>query len=281
MKKFLLSAMALMGVAAVSAQDVAPVFSEVEENVYAITMSQADMDAAYPAEWLTALGGSGVEFPDGTVLLDNDDLTIKAVGKCYVWTASGKLSQIQKECGDSYKGYVNLGSNLKDNNWTAELPVIYFIEECVQGWQSILSVTPKKAGKLKFGVYAGDNTRSIGIYKCATEEEMMADYFGEWVNFTDFRNDGENGTVKDAPAFTEGEVEAGRVYGLLGGGAKNLNLHQITFVPGESSGISGTETSGNKTVEAYYTLGGVRMNAPVKGVNIVKYSDGTTVKVVK
>ena len=36
-----------------------------------------------------------------------------------------------------------------------------------------------------------------------------------------------------------------------------------------------------KTVEAIYTVGGTRVNALGKGVNIVKYSDGTSVKVIK
>lgn len=282
MKKILLSAAALLCAAAsVQAQDY--LFSEAAENTYAITMTADEIEAvkATNAQWGNELGAGNVTFPDGYVLFENDKLTITSVQTSYVWTSGGKMTQIKEE-NPTYTGYVNFGSILKDNNWASELPVIYFINEQWTAWQSILAVTPKVDGKLGFGVYAGDNTRSIGIYNLATEAELEKEFYGEWVDYTDFRNDGENGTVKNAPAFTEGEVKAGRTYGLLGGGKKNLNLHRITFVPSaEGTGIAGVETSSDKIVEACYTLDGVRLAAPVKGVNIVRYSDGTSVKVVK
>ena len=37
----------------------------------------------------------------------------------------------------------------------------------------------------------------------------------------------------------------------------------------------------NATVVGYYTIDGMRLNAPQKGLNIVKMSDGRTVKVMK
>ncbi len=46
----------------------------------------------------------------------------------------------------------------------------------------------------------------------------------------------------------------------------------------DPSGISSISTDGESIV-GYYTLGGMRLSAPQKGVNIVKCSDGTTKKI--
>lgn len=276
MKKILLSAMALMSMAAVQAQDVPYIFTEVEANTYAITMSPEDMAGKYDATWCEAAWNIGVAFPAETVMFENDKLTITAgTNNTPVYNQNNKISDIQKDF-PSYTGYVNLGSNLPDKGWTGD-EQIFDLNEWAIGNHGIVVVTPKVDGTLKFGVYAGDNTREIGIYKL--DLENLED-FG-WVSYEQFRNDGENGTVKNAPFYIEGEVKAGVQYALMAGSNKNLNMHQITFVPGTGTGIAGVETSAEKSVEAYYTLDGVRLNAPAKGVNIVKYTDGTTVKVVK
>lgn len=277
MKKLLLSAALLMGAMSMSAQ----ILTEVEEGTYAMTSTLEELKAAYDENHFSQLGDAGLNFEDGEVILDNDDLTIYSVKTSYFWLSGGKLSDIQKDFPD-YTGYVNLGSNLSDRNWTTAPPTIFFLNECWQEWQSILKVVPKKNGKLSFGVYAGDNSRTIGIFNEATEEDYADNYFGEFKGITDFRNDGENGTVKNAPAYVEATVEAGRIYGLLGGGATNLCLHQIKFIPDGGTGIVNIEAAEEvKTVEAYYTLDGVRVDEPVKGVYIVKYSDGTAKKIVK
>ena len=277
MKKLLLSAALLMGAVSMQAQ----ILTEVEENTYAITATLEDLKAAYDESYFTQLGESGITFEDGAVIFENEDLTISSVQRSYWWISGGKLSNIKADF-PNYTGYVNLGSNLADNKWTQNTPVVFFLSECWQEWQSILKVVPKKAGKLSFGVYAGDNTRSIGIFNEATEAEMNEGYLGEFKGITDFRNDGENGTVANAPAYVEADVEAGKTYGLLGGGAKNLCLHQIKFVPtGGGTGITNVDAQAEKTVEAYYTLDGTRVSNPVKGIYIVKYSDGTAKKVVK
>lgn len=51
------------------------------------------------------------------------------------------------------------------------------------------------------------------------------------------------------------------------------------FVFGTSAGISGVETEKDNAVVGYYTIDGVELNAPQKGLNIVKRADGTTTKV--
>ncbi len=276
MKKLLLSAALLLGVMSAQAQ----ILTEVEEGTYAITATLEELKAAYDASRFTALGDAGITFEDGELIFENDDLAIYSVQTSYFWVSGGKLGDIKKDFPD-YTGYVNLGSNLPDRDWTVTPPTIFLLSEAWQEWQSILKVVPKKDGKLSFGVYAGDNSRTIGIFNEAFEEEWDLGYFGEFKAITDFRNDGENGTVKNAPAYVEADVEAGRIYGLLGGGNRNLCLHQIKFIPSEGTGISNVETEGEKTVETYYTIDGSRVNEPVKGIYIVKYTDGTAKKIVK
>lgn len=80
------------------------------------------------------------------------------------------------------------------------------------------------------------------------------------------------------------EIQTGEIMGfpiydyeLIGMGPK------ITIVfhnDGTADGIDGVATENGAKVEAYYNLGGVRLGAPQKGLNIVKYTDGTTKKIV-
>ena len=49
---------------------------------------------------------------------------------------------------------------------------------------------------------------------------------------------------------------------------------------GQATAIKGVETSENATVVARYAADGSEISAPVKGINILKLSDGTTRKVV-
>lgn len=276
MKKFFLSAaILLVGLTTTSAQ-VPYILSEVADNTYAVTMSQEDITAKFDAAWCAAAWNVGVALPAGTVMFENEEVIIKAgVDNTPVYTANNKLSQIQKE-NPGYTGYVNLGSSLAQNNWKGDEQILVLSEYAVSN-HGIVVVTPKVDGTLRFGVYCGDNSREIGIYKL--DEENLEDY--GWVATNNFRNDGENGTVKNAPAYVEGEVKSGCDYALMAGGNKNLNMHQITFIPAGGAGLKGAVSSTEKVAVSYYTINGVNMKSPVKGVNIVKYSDGTTAKVIK
>lgn len=55
----------------------------------------------------------------------------------------------------------------------------------------------------------------------------------------------------------------------------------IIFMEGDvdATGISATGTDSNAEIEGYYTINGVRSDVPVKGMNIVKYKNGKTKKV--
>lgn len=54
----------------------------------------------------------------------------------------------------------------------------------------------------------------------------------------------------------------------------------VDFVIGGEAGVSGVVAEKENPVVGYYTIGGAQLNAPQKGINIVKYADGTTKKVI-
>ena len=63
----------------------------------------------------------------------------------------------------------------------------------------------------------------------------------------------------------------------------NVWVNQCQFLElpkGQATAIKGVETSENATVVARYAADGSQISAPVKGINILKMSDGTTRKVV-
>lgn len=73
----------------------------------------------------------------------------------------------------------------------------------------------------------------------------------------------------------------GKIY--ANGDLNNVWVNQCQFLQiaeGASTAIKGVETSENATVVARYAADGSQISAPVKGINILKMSDGTTRKVV-
>ena len=60
-----------------------------------------------------------------------------------------------------------------------------------------------------------------------------------------------------------------------------INNVQAKITDSDSNGILGTLTDGNGVEEvARYNAAGQMIHGPQKGVNIIKYSDGTTRKVI-
>lgn len=73
----------------------------------------------------------------------------------------------------------------------------------------------------------------------------------------------------------------GKLY--ANGDLNNVWVNQCQFLQiaeGNATSIKGVETSENATVVARYAADGSQISAPVKGINILKMSDGTTRKVV-
>lgn len=67
------------------------------------------------------------------------------------------------------------------------------------------------------------------------------------------------------------------VYNRVADGSKIT----ATFVYADPAGISGAIDASNKNVSSIYNISGQRINSLEKGINIIKYSDGKTIKVLK
>ncbi|MBO5061753.1 MAG: hypothetical protein J6C31_03920 [Prevotella sp.] len=231
----------------------------------------ADFTAAYP-DYATLFWGVDPMFPaDMALNEDQTDIIISGVTTVSVGTHYNLLKEDQ-----NIKAYINMGSTL-GNTINPETD----ITEDVTLWdtgsnQSILRVVTKKAGNLAFDVYSGKNNRSIGIYQTPTEEELNNELTGKWLDVQSYRDE-ETMLLHT----TSANVEAGREYILVCSSKGNQNLMEIRFDTAGGTGINTIGTSSEKTIEAIYTLGGMRTNEFSKGVNIVKYSDGTTVKILK
>ncbi len=202
---------------------------------------------------------------------DQTDIVISGVTTVSVGTHYNLLKEDQ-----NVKAYINMGSTL-GNTINPETD----ITEDVTLWdtgsnQSILRVVTKKAGNLAFDVYSGKNNRSIGIYQTPTEEELNNEITGKWLDVQSYRDE-ETMLLHT----TSANVEAGREYILVCSSKGNQNLMEIRFDTSGGTGINTIGTSSEKTIEAIYTLGGMRTNEFSKGVNIVKYSDGTTIRILK
>lgn len=76
-----------------------------------------------------------------------------------------------------------------------------------------------------------------------------------------------------------GEVGGYPIYGyeLVAMGPK---VDIIFHNDGTNAGISGVASAGKQEAEAYYSLDGRRSDVPQKGLNIVKYADGSAKKVI-
>ena len=58
-----------------------------------------------------------------------------------------------------------------------------------------------------------------------------------------------------------------------------VNAGKAKVAAYDPTGVENVKNNAEATVVARYTVDGVRVSAPVKGLNIVKMSDGTTRKV--
>ncbi|MDE5987427.1 MAG: hypothetical protein K2H16_09170 [Prevotella sp.] len=249
MKKFFtLVASALMAIG-VNAQTF-QLYSEVKPNTYAVTTTLDEVKANFDAQLVKDAWEIGVALPVGYTVINNDKFTMTAaVDKTPVYFSGSKCSDMQKDF-PNYNGYMNVGSSYAQNNWNGNEPETLEDDMSVlkTGNHGIFAVTPKVDGTLGFGVYAGDNSRSIGIIDVSSVDEILGGKPSSFVAFKNFRNDGveidpetNEVTVKNAPAYVKGEVKAGRTYLLVGGANKNLTMHQVTFVPGTSTGIENVE----------------------------------------
>ena len=87
-------------------------------------------------------------------------------------------------------------------------------------------------------------------------------------------------TVKDGKLVVKGLKEGSTVVTLNFCSNGISTKTTVRFFVTKATGITGTQTSTDIREIARYTIDGKRINQPQRGINIVKYSDGTVKKVV-
>jgi len=89
-----------------------------------------------------------------------------------------------------------------------------------------------------------------------------------------------NGVAFYRVADTQPNVGPFRAYIKAQGSSVKSHALYINF-GGDANGIATLDAEGNVSLSGaeYYTVGGARLNAPQKGLNIVKYDNGTTKKI--
>lgn len=87
-------------------------------------------------------------------------------------------------------------------------------------------------------------------------------------------------TVKDGKLVVKGLKEGSTVVTLNFCSNGISTKTTVRFFVTKATGITGTQTSADVREIARFTIDGKRINQPQRGINIVKYSDGTVKKVV-
>ena len=87
-------------------------------------------------------------------------------------------------------------------------------------------------------------------------------------------------TVKDGKLVVKGLKEGSTVVTLNFCSNGISTTTTVRFFVTKATGITGTQTSADVREIARFTIDGKRINQPQRGINIVKYSDGTVKKVI-
>lgn len=124
---------------------------------------------------------------------------------------------------------------------------------------------------LSWGETVGQKSKAYaGVMKADQTESLETEWFPE--------KDGEaKATVKINVYKVTTNKFGTSTYKELDVNGPSITIHFIK----STNGISSVNTSTTAKAIAYYTADGKRISAPQKGLNIVKMSDGRTVKVVK
>lgn len=191
----------------------------------------------------------GKEIENGSTVIANQVNTIKEGDYSYEEIPSGVY--VKNLTTDEWGVGVSVTLNKLDNG-TAQC---CFPTECRPDWGEKVGGTVKTG----VGVMKADDTKSLQI---------------EWYPL----KDGEaEATVKiNVYKVTKDKIGL-PVYKELNVNGPSITIHFIK----SANGISNVNTSTTAKAIAYYTADGKRISAPQKGLNIVKMSDGRTVKVVK
>ena len=168
--------------------------------------------------------------------------------------------------------YDNKGTQLNEyeltqkNYWFPGMFVFPDVEDPIAGKMDAVTVEENKEVKVDLATVCSD-----------------ADNFQAAIIKTVKSVDKENiatATVKDGKLVVKGLKEGSTVVTLNFCSNGISTKTTVRFFVTKATGITGTQTSADIREVARFTIDGKRINQPQRGINIVKYSDGTVKKVI-
>lgn len=168
--------------------------------------------------------------------------------------------------------YDNKGTQLNEyeltqkNYWFPGMFVFPDVEDPIAGKMDAITVEENKEVKVDLATVCSD-----------------ADNFQAAIIKTVKSVDKENiatATVKDGKLVVKGLKEGSTVVTLNFCSNGISTKTTVRFFVTKATGITGTQTSADVREVARFTIDGKRINQPQRGINIVKYSDGTVKKVI-
>ena len=173
-----------------------------------------------------------------------------------------------------------------------------------------VTLTPKVAGTLKVGAWVNKGSRDIYVAKASDAKALVYGtecYISGYINGQNWEIESDENPLKGYMALqdtlatkgTEGTdafvigagnqaawvyltfaATAGETYYIF---CKNtqIGFSGFEFTTGGTDGINSVATASSQQAVAYFTANGARVSAPVKGINLAKYADGTTKKIIK
>ena len=168
--------------------------------------------------------------------------------------------------------YDNKGTQLNEyeltqkNFWFPGMFVFPDVEDPIAGKIDAVNVEENKEVKVDLATVCSDaDNFQAAIIKTVKSVE---------------KEDIATATVKDGKLVVKGLKEGSTIVTLNFCSNGISTKTTVRFFVTKATGITGTQTSADVREIARFTIDGKRINQPQRGVNIVKYSDGTVKKVV-
>ena len=168
--------------------------------------------------------------------------------------------------------YDNNGNQLNEyeltqkNYWFPGMFVFPDVEDPIAGNMDAVTVEENKEVKVDLATVCSDadnfQTAIIKTVKDVSKENIAT------------------ATVKDGKLVVKGLKEGSTVVTLNFCSNGISTTTTVRFFVTKATGITGTQTSADVREVARFTIDGKRINQPQRGINIVKYSDGTVKKVI-
>lgn len=283
MKKLLLSTfVAMFAMTAVYAQDDATGDGEAQENIYlavpGFDESQRTFGPAQPMEayinYYESWGLGYIVTADLACAKFTTDVLKEYAGRNIVG-----LSFIGFVSDREVSGKLIVGGTEKSTGWVPET--------IAEG-----STTSAITADSTFNLYMWNDIMFSEPYTIPTDEAELKDiYAGYSINAKTTKYVGGGTAGEDADGiyfvyFNQGS--AGTLFRsvneILEEGASDEPYKPMVavklIIAGEAAGVESVSADGNNSVRGYYTTGGCKVSAPIKGINIVKMANGKTRKVV-